>query len=129
MQTSSHPCNIVTLLVQLVQAWKQWTDETPLKVLDPNLGNSYSREQVKRCLHIGVLSVQDDPANRPTMASIVLMLNSQSISLPSPLRQPAYFLHSRTEEKPLMEQESDQSTSKSVALSVNEASITELYPR
>ncbi|XP_059443150.1 cysteine-rich receptor-like protein kinase 10 [Corylus avellana] len=113
----------------LSYAWKQWTDETPLKVLDPNLGNSYSREQVIRCLHIGVLSIQDDPADRPTMASIVLMLSSQSISMPSPLRQPAYFLHSRIEEKPLVEQESDQSTSKSVPLSVNEASITELYPR
>ena len=130
MQTSSHPCNIVTLLVQLVQAWKHWTDGTPLEVLDPNMGNSYSRDQVIRCLHIGILSVQDDPTERPTMASIVLMLNSQSVSLPSSLpRQPAYFLHSRTRQKPLMEQESDQSTSKSIPLSVNEASITELYPR
>jgi hypothetical protein len=113
-----------------VQAWKHWTDGTPLEVLDPNMGNSYSRDQVIRCLHIGILSVQDDPAERPTMASIVLMLNSQSVSLPSSLpRQPAYFLHSRTRQKPLMEQESDQSTSKSIPLSVNEASITELYPR
>jgi len=116
--------------VQLVQAWKHWTNGTPLKVLDPNLENSYSRDQVVRCLHVGVLSVQDDPADRPTMASIVLMLNSHSASLPSPLRQPSYFLHSRTEEKPLSELESDQSTtSKSTPLSVNEASISELYPR
>ncbi|XP_059435861.1 cysteine-rich receptor-like protein kinase 10 [Corylus avellana] len=111
-------------------AWKHWTDGTPLQVLDPNMGNSYSRDQVIRCLHIGVLSVQDDPTERPTMASIVLMLNSQSVSLPSSLpRQPVYFLHSRTGQKPLMEQESDQSTSKSIPMSVNEVSITELYPR
>jgi serine/threonine protein kinase len=114
----------------MVQAWKHWKDGTPLKVLDPSLENSYSRDQVIRCLHVGVLSVQDDPADRPTMASIVLMLNSHSASLPSPLRQPSYFLHSRTKEKPLNELELDQSTtSKSMSLSVNEASISELYPR
>jgi hypothetical protein len=114
----------------MVQAWKHWADGTPLNVLDPNLENSSSRDQVMRCLHIGVLSVQDDPADRPTMASIVLMLNSHSASLPSPLRQPSYFLHSRTEEMPLNELESDQSpTSKSTLMSVNEASISELYPR
>ncbi|GLT69650.1 hypothetical protein SLA2020_417860 [Shorea laevis] len=110
-------------------AWKHWTGGTPLEVLDPNLENSYSKDQVIRCLHIGILSVQDDPADRPTMASIVLMLNSHSVSLPSPLRQPAYFGHSRIEQKPLNERESDQSTSKSMPFSVNEASITELYPR
>jgi hypothetical protein len=114
----------------MVQAWKHWADGTPLNVLDPNLENSSSRDQVMRCLHIGVLSVQDDPADRPTMASIVLMLNSHSTSLPSPLRQPSYFLHSLTEERPLSELESHQSTTgKSTPLSVNEASISELYPR
>jgi serine/threonine protein kinase len=114
----------------MAQAWKHWADGTPLNMLDPNLKNSSSRDQVIRCLHIGVLSVQDDPADRPTMASIVLMLNSHSASLPSPLRQPSYFLHSRTEQKPLNELESDQSTiSKSTPLSVNEVSISELYPR
>jgi hypothetical protein len=91
----------------MVQAWKHWTDGTPLKVLDPNSENSYSRDQVIRCLHVGLLSVQDDPADRPTIASIILMLKSHSASLPSPLRQPSYFLHSRTKEMPLNELESD----------------------
>uniref|UniRef100_A0A2N9FB76 Cysteine-rich receptor-like protein kinase n=1 Tax=Fagus sylvatica TaxID=28930 RepID=A0A2N9FB76_FAGSY len=72
----------------------------------------------------------DDPIDRPTMASIVLILNSYSMTLSSP-KQPAYFLRSRTEEiMPLKESElSDKSTSKSMPGSVNEASITEVYPR
>ena len=45
------------------------------------------------------------------MASIDLMLNSYSITLPSP-QNPAYL---RTEQ--------------SMPLSINEASITEVYPR
>uniref|UniRef100_A0A2N9EZC3 Protein kinase domain-containing protein n=1 Tax=Fagus sylvatica TaxID=28930 RepID=A0A2N9EZC3_FAGSY len=71
----------------------------------------------------------DNPVDRPTMASIVLVLNSYSMTLASP-RQPAYFLRSREENMLLKESESsDKSTSKSMPSSVNEASITEVYPR
>ncbi|GLT54801.1 hypothetical protein SLA2020_279680 [Shorea laevis] len=114
----------------LSYAWKHWRDGTPMELLDPNLEDSYSRNEVTRCLHIGLLSIQDDPADRPTMASILVMLNSYSVTLQSP-QQPASFLGSRTEQSmPLKEwTSSHQSTSKSMPLSVNEASITEVYPR
>ncbi|KAG6641584.1 cysteine-rich receptor-like protein kinase 25 isoform X2 [Carya illinoinensis] len=113
----------------LSYAWKHWRDGTPLALLDPSLGDSYSINEVIRCLHCGLLCVQDDPADRPTIASVVLMLNSYSVTLPSP-NQPAYWLHSRTEQKlPLKELEADQSTSKSVSYTVNKVSVTELYPR
>ncbi|XP_038688643.1 cysteine-rich receptor-like protein kinase 10 [Tripterygium wilfordii] len=69
--------------------WKHWREGTPLKLLDPTLTYSYSRTEVMRCIHIGLLCVQEDPAERPTMATIVLMLNSYSVSLPSP-QQPAF---------------------------------------
>ncbi|KAK3431876.1 hypothetical protein EUGRSUZ_E02984 [Eucalyptus grandis] len=68
-----------------------WRAGTPLEVLDPFISNAYSIDEVVRCLHIGLLSVQEDPADRPTMASIVLMLTSHSVKLPQP-RQPAFFL-------------------------------------
>ncbi|XP_035544310.1 cysteine-rich receptor-like protein kinase 10 [Juglans regia] len=113
----------------LTYAWKHWRDGTPLELLDPSLGDSYSINEVIRCLHFGLLCVQDDPADRPTIASVVLMLNSYSVALSSP-KQPAYWLHSRTEQKlPLKEPEADQSTSKSMSCTVNEVSVTELYPR
>ncbi|XP_030474129.1 cysteine-rich receptor-like protein kinase 10 [Syzygium oleosum] len=108
-------------------AWKNWRDGTPLEVLDPVIGDSYSRNEVLRCLHIGLLCVQEDPMDRPTMANIVLMLSSYSVSLALP-QQPAFFLRSRTE-GPMKEHESDQSTSRSMPLSTNEMSVTELYPR
>jgi len=62
---------------------------------------------------MGLLCVQEDPTNRPTMATIVLMLNSHSVTLPLP-KQPA-FLHP--------------SGDQSISPSVNEASFTEIYPR
>ncbi|KAH9748255.1 cysteine-rich receptor-like protein kinase 10 [Citrus sinensis] len=111
-------------------AWKQWRDGTPLQLLDPNLTDTYSRNEVIRCIHLGLLCVQEDPAERPSMATIVLMLNSYSVILPSP-QQPAFFIGSRTERSlPTKEIEfSDKSTNKSMPWSVDEASITEVYPR
>ncbi|EOY28570.1 Cysteine-rich protein, putative isoform 2 [Theobroma cacao] len=110
-------------------AWKHWNSGTPLELLDPSLRSSYSRNEVIRCIHIGLLCVQEDPAERPTMAAIVLMLNSYSITLQAP-RPPATFLIPRSESNfSINEEGSDQSASKSIPFSVNEASISDLYPR
>ncbi|XP_048132925.1 cysteine-rich receptor-like protein kinase 44 [Rhodamnia argentea] len=108
-------------------AWKNWRDSTPLEVLDPAISDSYSRNEVLRCLHIGLLCVQEDPMDRPTMANIVLMLNSYSVSLALP-QQPAFFLRSRTD-RPMKDLESDQSATRSMPLSTNEMSVSEVYPR
>ncbi|XP_041023459.1 LOW QUALITY PROTEIN: cysteine-rich receptor-like protein kinase 10 [Juglans microcarpa x Juglans regia] len=111
----------------LSYAWIHWRDGTPMELLDPVLGDSYSRDEVMRCIHIGLLCVQEDPADRPSMASIVLTLSSHSVTLQAP-QQPAFFLRSKTD-MPTRVLESGQSTSASIPLSVNEASITELHPR
>jgi hypothetical protein len=41
-----------------------------------------STTEIMRCIHIGLLCVQENVADRPTMASIVLMLSSYSMTLP-----------------------------------------------
>jgi hypothetical protein len=135
IQLSSHSCGektsdiFVILLNQLMQAWKLWRDGTPLDLLDPTLGESYSRDEVIKCLHIGLLSVQNDPVDRPTIESIGLMLNSYSIPLPPP-QQPAYFFSSIAEPNVQSnETDSYQCKIKSVPCSVDEASITQVYPR
>ncbi|XP_048132219.1 LOW QUALITY PROTEIN: uncharacterized protein LOC115731047, partial [Rhodamnia argentea] len=109
-------------------AWKHWRDDSPLEILDPALGESYSRIQVLRCIHIGFLCVQEDPANRPTMANIVLALSSQTLSLQLP-REPAFFLQSWREPPNNIipnDQRDDQITSGSAHLSANGGSITEV---
>nr|GME15097.1 cysteine-rich receptor-like protein kinase 10 [Ipomoea batatas] len=110
----------------LSYAWKHWRDNTPLGIVDPVLEESYSRNEVIQCIHIGLLCVQEVD-ERPTMATVVLMLNSHSVTR-SPPRQPAFFLSGRSEMMP-KGIDPDQSTSKSMPWSVNEVSITELYPR
>ncbi|KAL5839847.1 hypothetical protein ACOSQ4_012455 [Xanthoceras sorbifolium] len=113
--------------MKLLPAWEHWRDETPMQLLDSNLTDSYSRNEVMRCIHVDLLCVQDDPAARPTMATVVHMLNSYSVSPPLPQR-PAFFLGSKTEVNMHIttRTDSDQSTRKSMPWSVDDASITEL---
>ncbi|XP_026404503.1 cysteine-rich receptor-like protein kinase 10 isoform X3 [Papaver somniferum] len=110
-------------------AWRHWKKGTALDLLDSVLKDSYSESEVMRCIHIGLLCVQENAADRPTMASIVLMLNNYSTSLPVPL-VPAFFVPA--EEYRIIFRESKDlpsvSTSKS-GDSVDEASLTELHPR
>ncbi|KAL0012468.1 hypothetical protein SO802_007576 [Lithocarpus litseifolius] len=110
-----------------MQAWIHWKDGRPLELLDPILGDSFPTDEVMRCIHMALLCVQEDPAERPTVETIVLTLNSGSVTLPSP-QQRAFFLKTDTY-MPRKGLESDQSARKSMPWSVNEASITELHPR
>ena len=47
--------------------------------------------EMMRCIHIGLLCVQQNVADRPDMTSVLLMLNSDSVALPLPT-QPASFM-------------------------------------
>ncbi|XP_010247616.1 PREDICTED: cysteine-rich receptor-like protein kinase 25 [Nelumbo nucifera] len=104
-------------------AWRNWNEGTALELLDPILTEHYSRDEVMRCIHIGLLCVQEDVADRPTMATVVLMLNSYSVTLELPLR-PASFGHSKmvssmaTSETERQATDSDKSTSQNIGLSM-----------
>ncbi|XP_025983324.1 cysteine-rich receptor-like protein kinase 10 isoform X3 [Glycine max] len=104
-------------------AWRSWKEQTAINIVDPSLNNN-SRNEMMRCIHIGLLCVQENLADRPTMATIMLMLNSYSLSLPIPTK-PAFYKNSRNRSLP----GSSESMIKSAQESENEASITELYAR
>lgn len=81
-----------------------------------------------RCIHSGLLCLQEFITDRPTTAMTVLMRNSYSITLPVP-SQPAFFMHSNIESDHNLEVTgSEHSRGSYVQHSANEASITELYP-
>ncbi|PPS18389.1 hypothetical protein GOBAR_AA02190 [Gossypium barbadense] len=114
------------LMLEIV--WRQWKNGTPIEVMDSALRDSYVSNEVARCIHIALLCVQQDPEARPPMAKVVLMLSSSSVTLPLPQRT-AFYFGTITEGKPsIMNYKSDQSTSSALA-TVNETSLTELFPR
>nr|POE83765.1 cysteine-rich receptor-like protein kinase 29 [Quercus suber] len=104
----------------LTYAWTNWRNMTASNIIDPTLGVG-STTEIIRCIHIGLLCVQENAADRLTMASVVLMLNSNSITLSVPSR-PAFFIHSNVEP----DAQSDQSI---LLASTNDASISALHPR
>ncbi|KAM1485457.1 hypothetical protein TB1_036307 [Malus domestica] len=71
-------------------AWQLWNETKGLELMDPLLKDSCSPNEFLRYMHIGLLCVQEDANNRPTMSSVVLMLKSETIILPRP-EKPAFF--------------------------------------
>ncbi|MQM10558.1 hypothetical protein Taro_043450, partial [Colocasia esculenta] len=79
----------------ILQVWDHWTNGTVQDIVDPSLGGQYLGDKVRRCIHIGLLCVQEAPEDRPTMTSVVLMLSSYSVSLQAPSRAAYVAGHSQ----------------------------------
>ncbi|KAL1537400.1 non-specific serine/threonine protein kinase [Salvia divinorum] len=117
----------------LTLTWKNWREGTATSMVDPVLMNGAgSVRDMMRCIHMGLLCVQENPASRPTMASVALMLSSSTMTLPVPA-EPAFYMASRYGPMDSMNQNSNSLKLRTVAsegsASVNDVSVTELYPR
>ncbi|KAF9661835.1 hypothetical protein SADUNF_Sadunf19G0110100 [Salix dunnii] len=75
----------------LVYAWRFWREEKALDLMDETLHESCNANEFLRCLNAALLCVQDDPADRPTMSNVVVMLSSETANLPVP-KEPAFFI-------------------------------------
>ncbi|WCJ20327.1 cysteine-rich RLK (RECEPTOR-like protein kinase) 26 [Euphorbia peplus] len=120
----------------LSYAWINWQAGTASNIIDPNLRNGSLSEMI-RCIHIGLLCVQEAMAERPSMASILFMLSSYSSSLPLPSK-PSIFIHSTTEttmsfSSPNSRQTRNYPVEDSVTEpftpSRNELTVSEMFPR
>ncbi|MBA0615163.1 hypothetical protein Godav_015338 [Gossypium davidsonii] len=117
-------------------AWRNREAGAALDLVDPNLRNG-SRSEVMRCIHIGLLCVQENVAQRPNMGAIVLMLAGHFATLPLP-SEPALFMHGNTQSAMQKWDWEDlnsgatklsQFPNKFPVVSENMVSITEMYPR
>lgn len=77
-----------------MQAWGNWRAGTTLNIVDPTLNQSFN-DEIMRCIHVGLLCVQEDIADRPTMTSVLLMLNSTSFPLSQP-SEPPFLMQGRS---------------------------------
>ncbi|XP_039124037.1 G-type lectin S-receptor-like serine/threonine-protein kinase B120 [Dioscorea cayenensis subsp. rotundata] len=73
----------------LPYAWKLWNEDNVLEFVEPEIKMSCSRREVFRCVSVGLLCVQDRAHDRPTMSSVVLMLESGTSNHPLP-KQPTF---------------------------------------
>ncbi|XP_040381676.1 cysteine-rich receptor-like protein kinase 6 isoform X2 [Oryza brachyantha] len=115
--------------------WEHWTRGNVVELIDPSLGNHPPIDQILKCIHIGLLCVQKKPAKRPAISSVNIMLSSNTVRLPS-LSRPAFCIQeaSATDssngylERYARTRHSGYADN-STAVSSNDVSITELWPR
>ncbi|KAG8036290.1 hypothetical protein GUJ93_ZPchr0182g2750 [Zizania palustris] len=75
----------VDFLLSLV--WEHWTTGTIEELLHPSLGSQrFLDDQMLKLVNIGLLCVQDKPADRPTMSAVNVMLGSNTVSVQAPSR-------------------------------------------
>ncbi|XP_020589870.1 cysteine-rich receptor-like protein kinase 10 isoform X2 [Phalaenopsis equestris] len=119
----------------LSYVWENWNNGTILEIVDPTLAKSIPRSEVIRCFEIGLHCVQQDFSQRPTMTTVVVMLNSYSMSIEAP-SAPSFFSGRKGINSDAFSRKSDiyenstyKSSSKTMPMSPNVVSITELNPR
>ena len=92
-----------------------------LEIVDSLLAEAYPAHEVSRCVHIGLLCVQEQATHRPTMAEIVFMLGNET-TLPPP-NKPA-FINRR-----IINSGQDSSSSAGAPASINNVTISVLEAR
>ncbi|XP_059290559.1 G-type lectin S-receptor-like serine/threonine-protein kinase At4g27290 isoform X1 [Lycium ferocissimum] len=105
----------------LGHVWILFKEGRVLELIDTQPRQSCNLSEVQRSVHVGLLCVQQRPEDRPSMASVVMMLGSD-VALPLP-KEPGFF-NGRSRFT-----EADSSSSKHGETSVNELSITQLDAR
>ncbi|CAL5410850.1 unnamed protein product [Camellia sinensis] len=105
----------------LTFAWKLWCEGQGLEMIDPLLVQSCVTVEALKCIHVGLLCVQENPADRPTMSSVVVILESDTMTLPQPTR-PAFSIGR-------LALKSAQPSTNVNALSINEVTLSDVSPR
>ncbi|XP_006659181.1 G-type lectin S-receptor-like serine/threonine-protein kinase B120 isoform X2 [Oryza brachyantha] len=77
----------------IAYAWSLWKDGSMGGLVDSSVTESSSLGEALRCIHIALLSVQNNPNARPLMSWVVSSLDNKDIELPEP-KEPMCFAHS-----------------------------------
>ncbi|KAE8728667.1 G-type lectin S-receptor-like serine/threonine-protein kinase [Hibiscus syriacus] len=105
----------------LTFAWKLWSKGEGMRLIHQLLVPTCVASEALKCIHIGLLCVQEDPEDRPTMSSVIVMLATDTITLPRPA-EPAFSV-GRAVAPPL------ELTSSQGLISINMLTISNLSPR
>ncbi|PIN01425.1 Serine/threonine protein kinase [Handroanthus impetiginosus] len=71
-------------------AWELWRKGSALELMDPTLRDSCVINQLQRCIHIGLLCVENQAVDRPTIEDVIFILKNETASLPMP-KNPAFI--------------------------------------
>uniref|UniRef100_M8BSH4 Receptor-like serine/threonine-protein kinase n=1 Tax=Aegilops tauschii TaxID=37682 RepID=M8BSH4_AEGTA len=103
----------------IASAWSLWKDGNIKDFVDSSIVGSCSPDETVRCIHIGLLCVQDSPNERPLVSSIMSFLENGDISLPPP-KESVYFAENNN---------GNDGAAENTVNSANNMSITEVEGR
>ncbi|KAM0945871.1 putative protein kinase RLK-Pelle-DLSV family [Dioscorea sansibarensis] len=96
-QLKLEPNEILTVnYIEIQQMWHLWVEGRAQDLLDLLFGGSYPMNEAKKCIKIGLLCVQENTEERPTMSTVVHMLRSSDEALFPEPGQPPSFMGQRT---------------------------------
>ncbi|GJY80855.1 receptor-like serine/threonine-protein kinase SD1-8 [Tanacetum coccineum] len=78
----------------LSYTWMLWREGNPFELFDESLRPDYSENEVLRCIQIGLLCVQEQREDRPSMSKVLLMLSGETVQLPQP-KYPGFYIGRR----------------------------------
>ncbi|XP_058179956.1 cysteine-rich receptor-like protein kinase 19 isoform X2 [Rhododendron vialii] len=104
-------------------AYDLWKCGKGLEFMDPSLDDTDSSCKLVRCMQIALLCVQENPADRPSMLELSVMLKNETAAMNIPKR-PAFSTRRDEDEVQIQE-----STSQQEIWSVGDVSITQMVAR
>ncbi|KAJ9566264.1 hypothetical protein OSB04_002230 [Centaurea solstitialis] len=110
-----------TKLNLLGHTWTLWKEDRGLELVDESVQANFLEDDALRCIQIGLLCVQENAEDRPSISKVLLMLNSSTIELPQP-KYPGFFIRKKDVETECSSKQDDSST-------VNKVTITMLDGR
>ncbi|RVW13826.1 G-type lectin S-receptor-like serine/threonine-protein kinase [Vitis vinifera] len=75
-------------------AWTLWCQHNIQELIDETIAEACFQEEISRCIHVGLLCVQESAKDRPSISTVLSMLSSEIAHLPSPKQPP--FLEKQT---------------------------------
>ncbi|KAL2932192.1 hypothetical protein RDABS01_037602 [Bienertia sinuspersici] len=76
-------------MARIFGAWKLRNEDNIISLIDQRINDPCHQEEILRCIEVGLLCVQEFPEQRPSVSTIISMLNSEITDLPQPL-QPVF---------------------------------------
>ncbi|CAF2062531.1 unnamed protein product [Brassica oleracea var. botrytis] len=108
--------------------WRYWKEGKGIEIVDPIIIDDSSSallwtHEILRCIQIGLLCVQERAEDRPVMATVMVMLGSETTAIPQPKR-PGFCVG-----RSLFETELSSSTQRDDDLTVNQITLSVIDAR
>ncbi|CAH8389028.1 unnamed protein product [Eruca vesicaria subsp. sativa] len=103
----------------LAYVWSIWNEGEITELVDPVIFDQVFEKEIKKCVHIALLCVQESANDRPSVATMCSMLSSEIVDIPEP-KQPAFI----TRNVAASEAESSENSA-----SINNVTITDVSGR